>query len=94
MRFRIREGDCLSEHGVISMHQRYAQDKKHKFDVKTLTGMSNRDFVEIEVMFVKKTMFGKRYSDPQKLWADWVTGTLYKKDGKCLSSPQLRLMTN
>jgi hypothetical protein len=94
MRFRISEGDCLSEHGVIFMHQRYRQAPKHTFDVQTITGVSNREFIEIEVLFVKETMYGKRYSEPQKLWADWVTGTLYKKDGKCLSSPQLRLMTN
>jgi hypothetical protein len=76
------------------MHQRYRQAQRHRFNVQTITGVSNREFVEIEVIFVKETMFGKKNSAPQKLWADWVTGTLYKKDGQCISSPQLRLMTN
>lgn len=91
MLFRINDGDCLSEFGIIRLHQKHAKDRQW-LTVKTINEIKKREFVLINAKIVTVTGSGKKYSDVKKLWADWVTGTLYQEDGSCLSSKQIRLM--
>lgn len=91
--FRIREeAGYLGEMGLITLH-RVAKEKDFvKKKVKTLTGISLRTFVKIPIEVTKKLKNGKKSITVRDAWVDWVTGTLYEMDGKCISSSQLQIV--
>lgn len=91
--FRLSDdADCLSEIGVVLMHQRCGKLKKVERKVQTITGVTKRKFVPIQIERTVFTKKGWKYLPVEEVLADWVTGTLYYPDGKCLSSTQLRLL--
>jgi hypothetical protein len=91
--FRVsNEAGCLSEMGLIMLHRLF--DRKELVDkkVRTMTGVSLRQFIKIPLETVVRTKKGYKSLGIRDVWADWVTGSLYDMDGSCISSPNLKIV--
>ena len=79
-----RDGSCISELGMQSSFRELepTQSKKIAY-VKTLNSVSKRVVIPVWVKYGKTSL---------KTYGDIITGTLYREDGKCLSSSQLEII--
>ena len=79
--FRTTAEGCLGDISLQILHKLKLEFVEKK--VKTLTGISLRKFVRIKI----GTQAGE-----EEVFADWVTGTLYRDDGSCLSSDKITIV--
>lgn len=85
--FKTTSEGCLGEIALQMLHRMRVEIVEKK--VKTLTGISLRKMTKARVEQFVRTKKGHKSLGVKDVWADWVTGTLYGMDGKCLSSNQL-----
>lgn len=86
------DGACLGEINLIMLRKEYPREKIVDKKVRTLTGISLRQFAVIEVQKFVHTKRGYKVDWQEACYADWITGTLYRMDGSCLSSDQLKIV--
>ena len=86
--FHKGEPKCLSR-GFESLHKA----KTTKMKIRTYEYEKERDFTLIHVY--EYDPIDREYVDEGIVWADVVTGTLYKtKTGECLSSTKIQLLVD
>ena len=88
--FKTTAEGCLGEIALQIVHRMRGEIVEKK--VKTLTGISLRKMTKARVEQFVRTKKGYKSLGAKDVWADWVTGTLYSMDGKCLSSNQLMIV--
>lgn len=88
--FKTTVEGCLGEISLQILHRINGElvDKK----VKTLTGISLRKMTKVRVERFVRTKKGYKSLGIDDFWADWITGTLYGMNGKCVSSNQLAIV--
>jgi hypothetical protein len=88
--FRTTVEGCLGEITLQMLHRMNGEIVEKK--VKTMTGISLRKMTKVQVEHFARTKKGYKSLGVRDVWADWITGTLYGMDGKCLSSDNLMLV--
>ena len=88
--FKTTVEGCLGEIALQMLHRIGGEIVEKK--VKTLTGIALRRMTKAQVEQFVRTKKGYKSLGVQDVWADWITGTLYGMDGKCLSSNQMQIV--
>jgi hypothetical protein len=86
------DGACLGEINLILLRKEYPRKDIVDKKVKTMTGISLRQFAVIQVQKFVRSKNGLKIEWAADCYADYTTGTLYTMDGKCLSSDKLQIV--